>query len=290
MPKSDAASLPQPESGEQLAVVQDRRINEASGMALSGLRADHVWIHNDSGDTARLFLVGLNGITHSLVQLDDAMPFDWEDMCSFEKDGIPWLLVADVGDNDQRRGSGAGRGGPPACRLLLIRELPLPDASERKTHRWKVHATIEFAYEDGPRDCEGVGVDSQGDQILLVSKSQPLACGLSSIPLKTVPGRHVARAVRIARIGVPIATAMDVSRDGRSLVIATPLSGVLIRRKADESWNDACRRMGTHLTLPPRKQGETVCFGPEETCVLLNSEGIRQPLWRLDLPAAVSPD
>ena len=281
------ASLRRSDTAQQLAVVQDRRIPEASGMALSRLRPDHVWMHNDSGDTARLFLVGLNGITHSVVQLDAAMPHDWEDLCSFEQDGIRWLLVGDVGDNDRRRGR---RGGLPVCRLLLIQELPLPDASEQKTHRWKVHATIEFEFEDGPRDCESVGVDFRGGKILLVCKSQPLACGLYSLPLITEPGRHSARAVRIATIGVPFATAMDVSRDGRSLVIVTPFSGILIRRHAEESWSDACRRPGTHLTLPPRKQGETVCFGPDETFVLLNSEGIRQPLWRLDLPVAGTSD
>jgi len=50
-------------SQEQIAVVQDKRIDECSGLASSDLKSDAVWIHNDSGDKPRLFLVGLNGET-----------------------------------------------------------------------------------------------------------------------------------------------------------------------------------------------------------------------------------
>ncbi len=42
---------------EQLSLLEDKAINESSGLARSQHHPDHYWTHNDSGDTPRLFLI-----------------------------------------------------------------------------------------------------------------------------------------------------------------------------------------------------------------------------------------
>ncbi len=267
----------------QAGIVNDDRITEASGLAASGIFRDACWMHNDSGDEARLFLVSLDGATRAVVELAGQKAYDWEDMCSFTIDGVSWLLVADIGDNARKRGNGK-KNGLPACQLLLLKELPLPGRAKPGKVTWNVHATIEFSFEDGPRDCESVAVDTTSKKILLLSKSFPLDCGLYELPLNLHKGNVTQIARRIAKPGVPFATAMDISPQGDRMVIASMLTGALIERRANEDWAAACQRPAVILQLPVRKQGETVCFMPDGNSILLNSEGRQQPLWKLELP------
>ena len=266
---------------ERTGIVQDLRIDEASGMACSIQNESMLWMHNDSGDRPRLFLVDQQGKTQCVVELKEMSAFDWEDMCSFELDGQAWLLVADVGDNAKKRGLPSTPGANPVCRLLLIPEPKIsPDQAEV---RLSVSSIIDFTYEDGVTDCESIAVDADARQILLVSKSLPHKCSLYSIPLNTQSGYSTVVASRIMGLGIPLATGMDISANGLQMVITSPLNAVLIHRQKAETWGTACGRPGTPINLPPRKQGETICFSRSADHLWVNSEGTRQPLWRIHL-------
>ncbi len=270
---------------EKLAVVADAQILEASGLAISHCQDNAVWMHNDSGDTARLFLVGLNGKTLAVVSLKNVDAFDWEDMCSFEADGERWLLVGDTGDNARQRGKKN-----PKCRLLLIKE-PTIDAKTRDADKpveiaVDVVSQIEFQFPDGPEDCESLAVDTEQRQILLMTKTNPLTCRLFQMPLNLSPGKQNGELALVSNLAVPYATAMDISGDGRSLVAVNMLSGVLVRRANGETWQLACKMPAQVLNLPARPQGESVCFAAGGNSLLLNSEGVRQPLWRVAIPSA----
>lgn len=270
---------------EQVSVIADERIRESSGLALSHRQPDAVWIHNDSGDRARLFLVGLDGNTRGVFQLADVpVPVDWEDMCSFEVDGEPWLMIGDVGDNGANRHVVTpDKGRERACRLLLFHEPVLKEGPEQD--RVPVHTTILFEYEDGPRNCESVGVDTERKEILLVSKSKstPLDCGMYSIPLTLEPGTVTVTARRIGSLDILSATAMDVAPDSHRLVIISAKGAFIADRTAEEGWGEAIKKAPQFIVLPKRENGETVCFGRSSDELFLNSEHVGQPLWRVDL-------
>ena len=268
------------EDYEEVAVLRDKDIDEASGLAISYANPGHIWIHNDSGDKPDLFLVGMDGKTSAVVRLRDVEPYDWEDMCSFQMDGQSWLLIGDIGDNQRNRGKKKTK----RCRLLLIKEPEIPKSNGQPTVKWDVSSEIKFDYEDGRWDCEGVAVDAVRREILLLTKENPADCGLYSLPLdlKTEEQRLTAR--RIASPFVLFATALDISPDGRTMAIGTLLNGVVVTRGESESWKDACARPGTVINLPPRKQGETICFDQSGAWLYLNSESDKQPLWRMKVP------
>ncbi len=280
----------EPDNGTQLCIVQDPQILEASGIAVSRTTQNALWMHNDSGDTPRLFLVDLNGRTRAIVNVAGVTATDWEDMCSFEIDGESWLLIGDFGDNGTDRGIRT-----PACQLLLIREPKLP-ASDREKEvpetSVEVIRTITFEFPDGPRNCESVAVDTFSRTILMVTKADPLHSALYSLPLTLTSGKEHMKAQKLASLGVTYATAMDVSPDGRQLVVVDMFSGAMLTRAdpTSESWIDASRRPATVLNLPRRHQGETVCFTADGKSLLLNSEGVSQPLWRVENPVFRSPD
>lgn len=282
---SSAAAIDDEVAGitKEVCIVQDPLIFEASGLAVSRTTTDAVWMHNDSGDAPRLFLVDLHGTTQGIVNVKGVTATDWEDMCSFELDGESWLLVGDIGDNQRVRGTKS-----PSCQLLLLREPKLkpgspPEAIVESTV--EVVRTIEFQFPDGAQDCESLAVDAVSRTILLVTKTDPLHSALYSLPLTLSIGKETLTAERLAPLGVTYATAMDVSSDGRRLAIVNMFSGVMLTRDdpKKESWAEASRGSITVLTLPIRKQGESVCFTADGKSLLLNSEGKSQPLWQVEL-------
>lgn len=265
---------------EQVCVVEDVQISEASGIAASRHQKDAIWLHNDSGDSARLFLVGLDGKTRAVVTLNVERPIDWEDMCSFEVDGEKWLLIGDTGDN-QRIRSKSER----SCELLLIREPEIKTGDGSPAFaKVDVVSRIAFQFPEGPEDCESLAVDTEAKEILLLTKCAPQKCQLFRLPLSTRKGQQKLIAEPVASLAVPFATSMDVSADNQSLVIVNMFSGALIRRGKDETWTAACQKPITVLTLPAQPQCETVCFESSGASVLVNSERIQQPLWRIMLP------
>ncbi len=276
----DAASI-----AKELCVVQDPLILEASGMATCRTMENAVWMHNDSGDAARLFLVGFDGATIAIVNVKGVTAFDWEDVCSFEMNGESWLLVGDIGDNGRQRSVTS-----PTCQLLLLKEPKLNVSKVNATAVTEVSIdvirTIEFQFPDGPHDCESLAVDTTTKTILLVTKSTPTNCAMYSLPLTLISGKEKLTANRVTPISATFATAMDLSPDGRRLAIVNMLGGVLLTRNDPQNdfWADASMNGLTTLKLPPRKQGESVCFTADGNSLLLNSEGARQPLWQIDLP------
>lgn len=263
----------------QVAIVDDERITEASGLAASYLYPGCVWMHNDSGDKPRLFLINSDGSTKAVVKIDDADDFDWEDMCAFIINGRSWLLIGDVGDNGRKRGDK-----DPKCRLYLLPEPVIPNTKEPPSIETKQKIRITYEYDDGPADCEGVAVDPERHEILLLTKSLPQKCGLYTIPLDLEDPKQKRTAKRIARPFIPFATALDISPDGRTMAIGSMLNGMLVRRRPSESWSQAFDHVGTAINLPPRQQGETICFDTTGQSLFLNSEGKRQPLWRVHIP------
>lgn len=276
------AAGPQDEP-EQLCDVSDKDVAEASGMAISRENPDHIWIHNDSGDSARLFLLNRRGETVAVVSLEDVQPKDWEDMCSYTLDGENWLLVADTGDNGRARTANKN-----PCTLLLFKEpkVELP-SSEKKSKVQKLKTrpttTLQISYPNGPADCESVAVDSVRREIFVVTKADPLSCKLLRTQLVLKPGRHEAELQEISSPGVPFATAMDISPDGNQMLISSMFMGAILRRDNNGGWESASIET---LRLPARRQGETACFDVDPSFALLGSEGIRQPIWRMRLKSA----
>lgn len=273
-----------PSGAAQLCVVADQRIRESSGIALSRRQPDAVWIHNDSGDRARLFLVGLDGQTRGVLRLNGVRTFDWEDMCAFTAEGTPWLLVGDVGDNSRSRSLSGDKGASQPCRLFLFPEPEMKGTAEQEAD---VVTVIPFEYEDGPRNCESVAVDAERGEILLVSKTKLGAgdvTGVYRMPLTLAAGTATETARRIGTLKMDMATALDISPDGRRMAVLGPEGALCVERGEGESWEEALKRPPLLVPLPRRENGETLCFGRTRDELLVNSEHVGQPLWSVGLP------
>lgn len=259
------------------------RITEASGIAASIRHKGALWIVNDSGSGPDLHLVGEDGAERGSVALRNIRNRDWEDLASFQWKGRPYLLVADTGDNDSKH---------PVCSLFVVAEPSVGKDGRLLAGNVAAAWKIDFRYEDGPRDCESVAVDTTSGKILLLSKrTDPPA--LYELPL--VPGTRAPQTAK--RIGETRAerpggtllpfgnqpTGMDISPGTTRAAIVTYHGWFLVERGDGETWGDAFGRgavwQGEHR-LP---QSESIAFSRDGTEVLLTSEGKHPKLLRFPL-------
>lgn len=285
------ADMPAPET---LLRIEDKRLDEISGMACSLREPGVLWVHNDSGDKPRLFAIGPDGETRGVLEITNATARDWEDMALVNIDGKPWILIADVGDNDAVRND------------VVIYLLPEPDPRDfanQPTLRVTAPSVMPFRYEDGPRDCEGVAIDPSNGQIFLISKrTEPPV--LYSLPLMTESdndnGSYVAKRIHpLVGIVAPTpaekmipgrlgafrsqVTAFDISGDNHSAAVLTYGNIYLYDRAVGERWSDALTREPKRIPVKGLRQTESLCFNENGATLLLSTEAKQPPVIRYRL-------
>lgn len=264
--------------------LQNAAIGEASGLAVSHRQPERLWTMNDGGSPPVLYAMAYDGTEHGSVQLSNASNVDWEDLASFELDGTPWLLIADVGDNLAKR---------EQVTLYIVEE---PDLS---TQRATPSRQITFRYPDGPRDVEAVAVDAN-DQLVYVLSKRTLPAQLYSVPL--VAGRSAAHSVITARYLGTVAsipqptqddldraiaeqnwhwqpTAMSFSADGKTAMVLTYRAVYLYQRHAGEPWLDALQRRPVAVDLGNLRKAEAAALGAGS--VFVTAESIHAPIYRI---------
>ena len=257
-------------------ILENRKIDESSGLTASRITPGLLWSHNDSGDKARMYAFNTDGKNLGTINLDLKKPSDCEAACSFSKDGVAYLLLADVGDNRRRR---------KECTLMIFPE-PKPDAT---TIPRKAIRQLRFRYADGPRDCESVSVDALRNEIVLVEKVREGTARISTLPLDAQED-EVAVAQTTGRIPIVLATGMDLSPDGNKLLIVTYGHGREWHRTHNESWATVlCKNPGNKIILPPRAQGEAVCYARDGKSIFVSSERLPALLYNIPAPTTKPP-
>lgn len=268
----------------QIATLQDDNVKESSGLVLSRKNKNILFTINDSGSKPILYAYDLNGILRGEFDIRTAKNKDWESLATLNFNNEPHILVADVGDNDQKRKD---------VELYLIKEPTPPAKLLKGVIKIKLESKMKITYEDGPQNCEAVAVDNTTNEILFISKIYGPKCAVYTLPTKlfALPSSInymkrenkdiVHKAKRIATINVNVATGADITEDGKHLVICTYVGGYVYTRKSKESWADALKREPTLFPLPLRKQGETIAFSPDAKSLYLTSEKLPVPVWQL---------
>jgi hypothetical protein len=273
--------------GKQLTILQDDRIKESSGIVGSRNHPNCYWTHNDSGDGPYLFLVDTLGRTRARVHVAGAEAIDWEDIAMLHDPDDDWLIVADIGNARPRK----------SLMLYGVREPVLNSKANAGLAQQEFEAEVDFKMQvtipGGPTNYESLAVDPVGRKILLIEKA--FLGGRMyeiAIPSDLASQKDIqVQAVSVGKVPVPIATACDVSEDGRQLVVISYQVGFLFQRQfispnSLESWNAAIAREPLSFSLGRLKQTEAVCFLPDGLRVLVTSEMIPTPVVEITLPLA----
>ena len=88
---------------QQMGLVEDDSLDEASGISCSPKNPDLLWAHNDSGGGPYLFALGNTGEHLGVFTLEGVPNRDWEDIASGPgpDPGEQYLYIGDIGDNDR---------------------------------------------------------------------------------------------------------------------------------------------------------------------------------------------
>jgi hypothetical protein len=244
-------------------------LNEVSGLAQSRTQSDVFWVHNDSGDQARVYAIDRKGALLGTFTLAGAEAIDWEDMAiGPARGGVSYLYLADIGDN---------RGSRRSVRIYRVLEPRVARNSARVTGILRDVVTFDFVYADGPRDAEAFMVDPLTNDFYIVTKREPQGSRLyrSSAPVAGATNTLVfqtafpfsgATGAAISPDGLQVLIRRYSNAPGRADVpAASPeLAGSYWRRRdATVSLVDLLRQPGETVSLVIEEQGEAIAFASD---------------------------
>lgn len=257
-------------------------ITEASGLVASWLNDGVWWITNDSGDSARIFAVDVDGGLLATVALDGAVARDWEALAiGPPMAGLnPTLYVGDTGDNAMMSNPARGRSS------LRVNRLTEP-VIDRDVAPQRLRARVEvltLRFPDGPHDVEAMLVDPVAGDLVFVTKDWTLT-GVSGV-YRAPAGLDDGSTTVLERVGevrLPpstLVTDVDVTRDG-SLVALRSYTGVdLYRRPSGAPVWAAFSTTPCAGPSPGELQGESIGFAPDGGWYMTVSEGMHPVLHR----------
>jgi hypothetical protein len=257
--------------------VQSGELREASGITVSRVNPDIVWLHND-GQTNRLFGVRTNGETAAVLEWPNAV-VDFEDIATGPgpSDGEAYLYIGDIGDNDSRR---------PQVRVYRILEPKV--ASSGSPEYLTVQAEdYRFKYPNGPADAEALLLDPLTGDIFVITKEKKES-RVFRAPADQLKSGEPIELDEVATIKVGNISAGDISPDGRQILLRSEKEGWLWQRDPSQSIGETLSQAHA-IAVPVRhkqqaKNGEAVSFDPTGTGYFTISEGARPSLARFPLP------
>jgi hypothetical protein len=276
-----------------LGRIQAPDIKEASGMAASRRNDGVLWVHNDSGDTARVFALDRTGALLGTYSLAGAAAVDWEDMAigPGPDDGVDYLYLADIGDNNAVRSE---------IDVYRVPEPQVPLTSDiRLGGEISGVDKLVFHYPDHAHDAETLLVDQANGDLVIVTKELTAPPSLvfrapTSVQPNTpytleqvgqIDFKALPSAVSIPDDAPPIPrgvpflpTGGDVSPNGSFIAIRTyGTVWIWYHAKGSPLW-DAFASAPCEAPSTIEPQGEAIAFDPNGRGYTTASEGTNVPL------------
>jgi len=270
----------------RVAVLDDKRIKESSGLCLSGRDPSIFWTLNDSGGEPCVFAIDQNGKTRAKVRVRDAANFDWEDIALGKDDkGRPALFIGDIGDNFQMR---------PTIQVYQIPEPAVSgpeNAVEETTSADPVIWRVNFP--DGKHNAESLLVHPKTNRLHILTKSEDGKSALYVFPASAQKDASM-MLEKVVDVTFPtlvragkrphdncMTTGAGFAPDGTRLVVAT-YSSLYEWTLADD------RPLAESLKQPPLRiepdlvpQMEGVCYDADSRTIWFTSERLPTPLMRV---------
>jgi hypothetical protein len=234
-PRSAAAAPPAicgPLQATTTGHVRASAATEVSGLVASRTRPGVLWAHNDSGDRARLLAITARGTVRADVIVTARGHY---------------LFLAYIGDNDGVR---------PTIDVYRVPE-PGPGATASAPA-----ARLTLRYPDRPQDAETLLIDPGTGALVIVTKRINGRSGVYTAPQRLGAVTTLRGAGQLSLGLGGLATAGDVSADGRTVAIRTNGEVFAWRRRGGERLTTTLRRdpcVGS-VSLGGEGQGESLAL------------------------------
>jgi hypothetical protein len=219
------------EPGVDKGLIENNKIREASGLVSSRVNPHYLWTHNDHGDKNRLFLIDENGRDRGTFFISGIANRDWEDLATAKIDGVSYLYIGDIGDNDAMyEEKMVYRIKEPT---VALQNAPIKDTLNGVE-------TIRIVYPDGNRNAEALMVDQETNDLFIITKFE------SSVNVYMIPYPQSLTAVntarKIAELPLTMITAADISPDNKEILIKNYDYIYYWKKQPGETVADALKR------------------------------------------------
>ncbi|MGZ3749830.1 MAG: hypothetical protein ACXVAU_01050 [Mucilaginibacter sp.] len=264
--------------------LQNKEMDEISGIAASGIHNGIYYVHNDSGDTSRFFAITPNGKIKSVIYFkgdskEELGVHDCEDIAvgPGPVKGKSYVYLGDIGDN---------KGWYPYITVYRFEEQTswIGKDSTIKANAVPIH----FKYPDGPRDAESLMIDPVEKLIYIVSKrSDSVTVYTSPLDFKANDTVTLTKRCKLYFNGFkPFKwiTAGDISKDGQQVLLKDYVKVYYWKRMNNEPIWKTLLRKPVELPYQQEKQGEAIGFTPDGKGYYTTSEGVFAPIYYYTIP------
>ncbi len=274
-PLSAMADCPTFMESVQLGTVESSLLVEISGVAASRKNADVLWVHNDSGDSARIYALSIQGRHLGVYNLVGANATDWEDIAigPGPAQGQDYIYVGDVGDNARSRSS---------VTVYRVAEPSVSASQDPVTVNLDDVDALPMQY-PGPAvfDCEALLVDPVSGDIFLVTKDR---AGEGVAHVFRNPAPHIAGVMVTLELvdDIPLpsqVTGGDVSPSGDGILLRLYHQAYYWHRATGINLWEASSGTACPVPLAVEPQGEAIAFAADGLGYYTVSEGAFQPVY-----------
>lgn len=266
--------------------ITNASLDEISGIESGVANPNIYWVHNDSGDTARVFAIDAkSGAMLGTYTLSGAKASDWEDIAigPGPVPGQSYLYLGDIGDNGLSRSA------------IAVYRVPEPivtgTAANPVTTTLTGVDTLNLKYPDGPHNAEVLMVDPRTGRMLIIDKTSSGNPAIYSAPTGLASG-STTTLQDVGTLALPsgsgyLVTGADVSPDGTQLAVRTYGHVYLWNRDPSQDIWMALAQPAVAGPTPDESQGEAIAFHPDGNGYVTVSEGTNQNLHNFDAPSTV---
>ncbi len=233
------------ESQQSLGVVGGE-LREASGLVASIINPGYLWTHNDSGNSASIYLLNEKGQIVMKCKLKNTVNRDWEDITigPGPEEGINYIYVADIGDNNA------------VYSYKILYRIKEPVLSNKKIEIAEVDKFV-FELPDGVRDTEAIMVDPITNNFYISSKREH---AVRLYEIRFPFASDTLRAVEVGKLPFNNIVAANISKDGSEVLIKNYLKIYYWKRDSVESIPSLLKKDPIQLDYKAEPQGEAIAW------------------------------
>ncbi len=274
-PRAAMADCPTFMDEAQLGTVESSLLTEISGVAASRENADVLWVHNDSGDSARIYAMSIQGKHLGVYNLIGANATDWEDIAigPGPVEGQDYIYAGDIGDNARQRSS---------VTVYRVAEPSVSTAQDPVTVDLDGVDALPMQY-PGPAvyDCETLLVDPVSGDLFLVTKDR---AGENMAHVFRNPAPHTSGVMVTLELvdSIPLTfqvTGGDVSPSGDGVLLRLYFQAYYWSRAMGTNLWEAFSGTACTVPLAVEPQGEAIAFAADGLGYYTVSEGNFQPIY-----------
>lgn len=231
--------------GIPVGTISHPNLSEVSGMVMSSQDNKLIWVHNDSGDGTRLYLIDHKAEYKFHCTIEGANNRDWEDISVYNNK----LYIGDIGDNIGIRS------------LYTIYIIDEPSVKSKDDITVKQFKTIQYKYPDGARDAETLMTDPLNGDIYIVSKREEnVNVYRIAFPYNF---NDTTIAEKVMTLPFSYFVGGDISRDGKEIVMKTYQNIYYWPRKNGKTIKEAFSEVPQEIPYKQEPQGEAICWSTD---------------------------